>query len=447
MTSRLRLLRGAPAGFLAIFVLLALALAAACGGDGDDEEAAPAVAEQAAPAATEETATSAKTGVVKIGVMAALSGDFAAFETVRNGIVQSINEINAAGGFQVGDTLYTLEAFERDTRSEVSVAVASAQELINDVGVNFLFGPLIDHFVGPIMELTAEAQVLFFTASAIMNNALTPTTVLPGGVGHYLFKTHPGDDDRDGVFYATADRFFGLGADTREVLMMPDDTIGQLIAPETEVRRAGPGSVHEGNPDNWTYILYPPGTTDFTPYLTRAKAFNPDIVHFWYIPDETIAVFSQALELDVASTYALYGPDPNAFREKFPDPLEVEVMVGCVPLCVGAPSSQRASEYWDRYGPAWGLTTTSGYSGLYYDYVPMLVEAMKIAGSVDDVDAIVVALENLVYVDGVLTPLSFDSRHVANHGWDFCKISGGEYTCEFNDAANTPYIGGTGIGE
>ena len=137
---------------------MALALAAACGDDDDEAQPAaaaapaaepepapaPAAAPEPAPAAEPEPAPAAepepvvlKTGTLRIGSAHPMTGDFAwAGETLSNGIrvaTAMINEGDArcvaagicepGGGFVVGDTLYTIELVERDTRSDINAAV------------------------------------------------------------------------------------------------------------------------------------------------------------------------------------------------------------------------------------------------------------------------------------------------------------------------------------
>ena len=42
-------------------------------------------------------------------------------------------------------------------------------------------------------------------------------------------------------------------------------------------------------------VFYPPGTTDFTPFLTRLKGLNPDWMHNWYIAADSVLIAEQAL--------------------------------------------------------------------------------------------------------------------------------------------------------
>ena len=75
------------------------------------------------------------------------------------------------------------------------------------------------------------------------------------------------------------------------------------------------------------------------------------------------------------------------------------------------------------------LTAAAPVSLVYYDFVYMLIEAMKEAGTVSDTDAIVAELEDLRY-NGVLgQPLQFDDSHIISHGYDLCMVEAGAYDC------------------
>ncbi len=68
---------------------------------------------------------------------------------------------------------------------------------------------------------------------------------------------------------------------------------------------------------------------------------NPDIVHFWYNGDSTLTAFPQALKLDVAPAYFLFGVDPGIYQErqlKSNKPVTLELCAGVLGL-VALPGS------------------------------------------------------------------------------------------------------------
>jgi branched-chain amino acid transport system substrate-binding protein len=136
---------------IALLAVLALALGlgvAACGG-GEEESAPPAEpAEPAAPAEpsepaeepaepaeepaepAEEPAPTTEPLTLRIGISAALSGGYAAYDSpLLKGMEFAAEEINAAGG------PVTVEIVSKDNQGDQSLTLTTAQELLDD-GVN-----------------------------------------------------------------------------------------------------------------------------------------------------------------------------------------------------------------------------------------------------------------------------------------------------------------------
>jgi ABC-type branched-subunit amino acid transport system substrate-binding protein len=195
-------------------------------------------------------------------------------------------------------------------------------------------------------------------------------------------------------------------------------------------------------------IKYPPETKDFTPLLTRTKALQPDIVHFWYNGDSTLIAYPQAVQLDVAPGYFLFGTDPRVWRERGLKS-SAPITLSCVPVCWGAPPFQAAKDYFDRYfalGAPKGVQ--SSVSLLYYDYVGWFVRAMEEAGTVDDTDKIVAQMEKMKY-QGVVSqvPLYFNNKHQMTFATEVCLVqpnTSDQFKCAVEQPPETPPPGDPG---
>lgn len=429
-----------PVTILLVLAALALALAAACGGDDDAEPAAPpAEPEPAAAAAEPEPAPAPEPEVMRaevdVGILGSQSGPWTVLgETLHYALQMAAAEINAGhqscvdsgacepgGGVLVGDTLYTINIHARDIRSENEAALAAAEELISDVGVRYMFGPVLDPFAILVQELTQPEGIIHFGSPSIFGTILTEESVAPGGEKHYLFKTLVEDAVWQAIIAkATTDTFPDA---TRQAILIGDDANGESIA-------RGLQDAFELLGQEVEVVFYPPGeTTDYAPFLTRIKAFEPDVVHFYYNPPEEQAALEQALELDVAPAYSAVNIDPLDFQEFF-GPLEQDVLLVCVPVCVAGLTSPKIKDYFDRYSEQVGGEPgpTASFSLMIYDFLPMLAAAWKSAGTVDDADAVVAALETIEY-ESTIGLLSFDDRHIVDAGLDSCFVSGGEFEC------------------
>ena len=364
-----------------------------------------------------------KTGTVQIGLLTAFSGFFTVIgEPLAAAVNLAANEINAAGGVPVGDTTYMLEVVEKDHRSEVSFGVAAATELIDDIGVQFIFGPGLDPVFIPVQQLANDAKVITMSSTAQAADILTPESIQPGGAGRYHFKTQGSSRIREAIDTDYIARTF---PDARNhVILCPEDQIGRDACPIAEEALARIGH-------NVEIIFHPPGITDFAPFLTRAKAMNPDVLHHWWNAPEILLGYEQALEFDTAPAYFMFFVDPGIYEHQFGlDPDRAPTIISCLLTCWGVTTSPGSESFYAGL-EAGGveLGTLSGVAPAYYDFVYMLTEAWKIAGTVTDTDAIVDALEDLVYA-GAIGEVRFNPEHEVLTGNDICLVENAEITCE-----------------
>lgn len=434
---------------LAVLVL-GFALAA-CGDDEDEQPAAaqaqPQQEQQAQPQAQEQQAQpqpqpqaqqeeEAATGVVRIGSVQPLSGGGLAFygKSEEVGLMLAVQQINEAGGFKVGDTTYTIEVVARDTRSDDAIGIAAVQELIRDEGIKIIFGP-IPHGIGlAASELTQPEKVLHLMSLSILTSeggVLNPETSQT--THKWLFQIEPSELTRSTITAAGVLELLGAEEGDTSVIIATDDPSGQFLG------RFYNGVLTALGQKTHPVVFYPPGTTDFTPFLTRLKGLEPDWMHNWYIAADSVLIAEQALELEVARGYMVFGVDPGWWEENFPGGIDNEapIVLACINLCRAIHSSERSKAHYeavnefecgnpDGCSPA-PLTDITLWQ---YDYVFMLVEAMKKAGTVDDTTAIANALEGIT-IDGVLSPtLTMDPEwHRVAHGYDTCRVQLGDISC------------------
>lgn len=428
----------------AALAVLVLGFAIAACGDDEDEQQQQAAAQaqpqpeqqeqQAQPQPQQQEAT--KTGVVRIGSVQPLSGGGLAFygKSEEVGLLLAVEQINEAGGFVVGDTTYTIEVVARDTRSDDAVGIAAVQELIRDEGIKIIFGP-IPHGIGlAASELTQPEKVLHLMSLSILTSedgVLNPETSQT--THKWLFQIEPSELTRSTITAAGVLELLGAEEGDTSVIIATDDPSGQFLG------RFYNGVLTALGQKTYPVVFYPPGTTDFTPFLTRLKGLEPDWMHNWYIAADSVLIAEQALELEVARGYMVFGVDPGWWEENFPGGIDNEapIVLACINLCRAINSSERSREHYeavnefecgnpDGCSPA-PLTDITLWQ---YDYVYMLVAAMQKAGTVDDTTAIAEALEGIT-IDGVLSStLTMDPEwHRVAHGYDTCRVQLGEITC------------------
>jgi len=392
-------------------------------------------------------ATGAKAeDTVKIGVNAALTGSFvSAGNTVHNAVKLAVKQINDAGGFVVNGKTYKLEPYYRDDRTDVNTAIANARELVDDVHVTAIWGTETHDFSIAMTKITNPAKVIQFTGNSSLGPfIMAQGATKPGGALHYTFQTEPQEFQRSG---STAKGVLTLlepmigHKPTTSVVFVQDDAGGQYLSSHYELALKANGQTTD-------LIKYPPDTKDFTPLLTRVKADKPDIVHIWYNGDYVLTAYPQAIQLNVAPAYFLFGVDPGVWKERGLK-AAVPITLSCVPVCWGAPPFQAAKDYFDQYfalGAPKGVQ--SSVSLLYYDYVGMFVKAMQAAGTVDDTDKIVAELEKMKYQGAVSkVPVWFNDTHQVTFATEVCAVTpntSDQFKCAVEEPPQTPPPGDPG---
>ena len=205
---------------LMVGVALLAGVAAACGGDDDevpvtttpaaeepetpaatppaaDEPATPPAADEpetpaATPPAADEPETPAATapaaepaeeepelmtGEITVGVMNVFTGFAAVFGPIIEGTLDLVaDDINAAGGIRVGDTVYTLKFLNYDTGWDPEMTVIAASQAVDRDEVDFIYNSV--GFIAPSVQ------------SVIGDREILILCVCEGGSG-YLLEEEP----------------------------------------------------------------------------------------------------------------------------------------------------------------------------------------------------------------------------------------------------------------
>ena len=113
------------------------------------------------------------------------------------------------------------------------MTIASALELVNDVGVRAIWGTETHDFSIAMAKITGAAKVLQFSGNSSLGSALTQESVAPGGRLHYAFQTEPPELQRSG---STAEGVMSLLAPALpqkpklSVVFVANDATGQYLS-------------------------------------------------------------------------------------------------------------------------------------------------------------------------------------------------------------------------
>ena len=347
-----------------------------------------------------------KSGVVKLGLNEQLSGAFVSVGVPPAAAVRmAVKEINEKG-FVVGDTTYKFQLTEVDNQSQTASAVAGMTKLVEDDKVKVVFGPTIGAFAVQTVEITNAAKVIHFSPATPWQSL----GHLSGNGKPYLFGT------QNALSLTSAFDLRGLtslGVKKVAFLSFDDDTTkGNLPGFLAAAKDAGVAVVT---------ILAPQNTSDWSSYVTRAKGENVDGIYFLYPSAQAANVLRAVIELNVPlKAFGGRALEPTvAIKAGAGKPLPFTFFSTLPTPSFDYPANARTKAFAERFKAfdASAIGPNSGFAFWAYDYVYMLVEAMKRSGTVDDTTKIAATLSSMTY-DGVAGKLCFgkDMRTAALDG-------------------------------
>jgi branched-chain amino acid transport system substrate-binding protein len=226
---------------------------------------------------------------VRIGVDNPSTGIFAAFgKNERFGCETAVDEINAKGGI-LGRPVELI--FEDSTSTDTGIAVQKARKLIESDKVDLLLGNLNSAMALAIAEVSNESRTLH---------------IVPGG--HTDAVT--GTGCRWNVFRVCSTTQMQANAVASSVIetagknwyyLTSDYAYGHTLQEGLEKAAAKLGGAKVGAD------LVPLGASDFSPYLIKARAANPDAIMFLTAGEDLTASLKQAVQFGLDKQFHLAG--------------------------------------------------------------------------------------------------------------------------------------------
>ncbi|HVW43657.1 MAG TPA: ABC transporter substrate-binding protein [Amycolatopsis sp.] len=350
---------------------------------------------------------------VVIGDNDSFSGAYSAYGLAgQAGVKMAIDDINAAGGFTIGGKKYTLRLDAKDNRSDPTVAATQTTALIRDDQAKVIFGPTVGVTAGPTVPLTQAQKVLQLSPASILEKSLTPDLVT--GSNKWLFHNLIDEPTISKYFVQGMKQY--LPTAKKIAILYPNDSNSSFILPIATKALTDAGY-------EVSQTLYPSGTTDFTSYLTSVKNSHPDVLWLSYVLGDAQAQLKAANDLKAAPAFAGWNLAPSIADSAPASPLYL-LFNTRQPYAATTP---QAADFFTKLKAASGGTMPqlAGQALWYYDYVFMLVDAMKVANSTTDTTAIAAALQKTTR-DGVLGKISWDPVHTARHSVDVALVQNGK---------------------
>ena len=239
---------------------------------------------------------------VKIGVDNPATGTYAALgKNEHIGMQMAADEINAKGGI-LGRQVELL--FEDSTSGDAGVAVQKARKLIDRDKVDFIIGNINSSLAQAIANVAYEKGVFHVVPGG-------HTDSVTGSNCHYTTFRVCNTTATEGAAVAGAlIKAYGK----KFYYLTPDYSFGHTLEAGVKAAAKKLGGVTVGG------AMTPLGTTDFSSYLIRAQAANPDVIIFLQQGNDGVNVLKQAVQFGLEKRFHLAGAQ-----------MELEVLLGLPP--------------------------------------------------------------------------------------------------------------------
>jgi branched-chain amino acid transport system substrate-binding protein len=212
---------------------------------------------------TTTTTGATKEATLTIGVDAPLTGPAASYGlAVMHGVKLAAEDFNTAGGLTVGNTHYTIAVNTLDNKWDDPTSTDNVHQFI-DNGVKYLFIFESDTPLS-LAPLLAQNKVINFTSIADNSSISQPAN-------SFTFRTVIPHDLVAGPYYQWIKTTYPNVKTVCEIA--ENNANGQSAETGDGTGAQASGITVVGN------LLYDPGTTNFTPFLTSVLAKHPDMIN------------------------------------------------------------------------------------------------------------------------------------------------------------------------
>jgi branched-chain amino acid transport system substrate-binding protein len=356
------------AWFFVLIVILSL-LISACGGAG-------------------------QASTIKVGVVAELTGDIPAVgASCKNASEMAVQQINDAGGLDVGGTKYKVELFIEDNAGKADQSASAAQKLITQQNVVAIIGPNASRYAIPASEIAESSKVVLI--SPWSTNPKTTLNAKTNEPKKYVFRAAFIDPFQGRVVAKFA--LDNLKAKKAAVLYDVASDYNKGIAEFFKQ------TYEENGGTVVAFETYTTGDKDFSAQLTKIKDTGPEVIFLPNYYSEVPLQIQQAHRLGINVPFL--GSDSWG---------SAELITLCGKDCEGYYFSTHyaadaatpvATKFIEAYKAKYG-STPDDVAALTYDSFGLLWQALQSAGKIDR-QAVRDALAKIPKYEGVTGNMSF----------------------------------------
>jgi branched-chain amino acid transport system substrate-binding protein len=287
--------------------------------------------------------------------------------------------VNEAGGVQIGEDTYMIEIIAEDSLGAAEGAGTAATKLVEQDGVKFIIGAILEDEVAAIYQVTQPAGVLYATA-----NINVPEHAVDVSPDKDLFVRLAVSPDENQPI--DLDYILGTYPEAKKIAISAPD-----IGYEGMIERLNTQAASRGFEivftEKWAW-----GTTDFVATMTRILASEPDIV-FAMNSGQAMDQLKAARQLGFEGVFVSNSPlGADVFVVVVQDPVMLtDVLVNSPDVTHPTPEMQKLMDRWEAKWPGEGFISDAVHA---YDMPWILVQAMQKAGSIEPAD-VLAALESM----------------------------------------------------
>jgi len=332
--------------------------------------------------------------VVRVGVIAELTGDIPAVgASCKNAAEMAVQEINDAGGLDIGGKKYKIELYIEDNAGKADQSAAAAQKLITQQNVAAIIGPNASRYAIPAAEVAESSKVVLI--SPWSTNPKTTVVEKTGESKKYVFRAAFIDPFQGRVVAKFA--LDSLKATKAAVLYDVASDYNKGIAEFFKQ------TFEENGGTVVAFETYTTNDKDFSAQLTKIKSAGPDVIFLPNYYSEVPLQIQQAHRLNI--TVPFLGSDSWG---------SAELIKLCGADCEGyyfsthyAPDAATpvAKKFIENYKVKYG-NVPDDVAALTYDSFGLLWSALQSAGSADR-QAIRDALAKIPNFEGVTGTMQF----------------------------------------
>ena len=346
-----------------------------------------------------------------ITIGAPLSTAFLYGWAAERGMTLAIEEINAAGGVNVGGKKRPFQVDVIDTRDlepgvPVSEALLAVEKLILDKNVDFIVGgPVRSEAALAAMPLLSKYKKVSILTTGVLTPKYHAMVAKQYDKYKYCFRIHGEAKNLVGEMFANFTELKEKYGFNNLFIIAQDVSHARGAA---KVMKAVAGK------KGWNVTgveIYPTGATDFSMGLLKAKETKTEIINIWMDMPESAILLKQWYEMKIPALP--FGSTLAAVEQ--PGFWKATDGKGEYALCNVVNAGNAPSEatpwtmkFYNAYAKRWGVEPEGLGASSSYMAVYVLRDAIERAGSLDS-DKVVVELEK-TDVMGVYGRLRFDPK-------------------------------------